>query len=227
MKKFFILSLIVVMAFCFVSCSNSAKHPSGANELIELSKDATLHIGSNTFVNSVDEDVTDMYLTYTSNVTYILNRVYRSSSTNIPDGHIQAGEGSRYYYYWTTSTTTEQALLGKRTEKTTYTHSYLPYADGESVIVKTTAVKSYEYNYQGGFIDKEFTYTFDLNGYFESYEAMAATYPELAQLAYTGNTSDKYYVDTITPTSTTSDTEVFNNTYYYISYHDTKAEATK
>ena len=93
-------------------------------------------------------------------------------------------------------------------------------------MLKTTAVTSYSCDYEGGFVDKDITYAIDLNGYFTSFEELAAEYPDLANYAYTGNTSDKYYVDTTTPTKTTTESRSYTDTYYYITYQNTSAEST-
>lgn len=224
---FMCLSISIMLVACSSKNSNSNNRETGANELIALSKDATLHIGTSVAItNSILENTTDMYLTYTSHITYSLSLDYLYSNEDIPDNYFQVSEGSRYYYHWDIYKVTDQALLGKRTEKTECTSSYLPYGDGESIMVKTTAVTSYLYDYNGGFVEKDITYDVDLNGYFTTFEELAIAYPDLAKYAYTGNTSDKYYVDTNTPTRTTTESRSYTDTYYYITYQNTSAEST-
>lgn len=228
MKRIISIMLVLLMIFCFVSCSKENNNIIGTNALVKLPKDATLHIGTGeTFVNYFDESQEEVYLTYVSHITYKLNRTRMYySSDNIPNNYVPTYEGSRYYYYWTIEKETTQELLGKRTITSEITYSYLPYADGECVMVKKTTVASYSYNYQGGFVDKAISYTIDLNGYFNNYEEMAAAYPDLGALAYIGNTSDRYYVDTTPLSRTTTSKDEFSNTYYYITYYNSDLEQT-
>ena len=221
MKK--IVSIIMVVALsmalvmCFASCSTKDKKSGieGAEALVELPKGTTLCVGGQMFINNVQETETDAYLTYTSKVVYSLNRVYLYSHENVPNGYFRASETSNYYYYWTKQEITEQALLGKKTVTIETKYSYLPCAEGEMVIVKTEKNTKTTCDYEGGLIEKDISYEIDLNGYFVSVDDMTTKIPDLAFAAYTGNESDKYYVDVTIPNTTTYSTNTYTNTYYY------------
>ena len=197
------------------------------SELVPLPKGATLHIGAQGEVTNTSQEVEeDVYLTVVSFVTCSLNRTYVNSSYNVPDNYFRSSPTSNYYYHWSVSTITEEVLIGKRTTKTETIYEYLPYAEGESITVKSTTVTSYSYNYQGGFVEKPLEYTVDLNGYFNSLTDLRAANEDLADFINSENESNKYYVDTTTPTTTQTYTQNFTSTYYYITYHDSTAEST-
>ncbi len=225
MKRILAALLLISVVICFSSCMSNNSSENKANQLIELPKDATLHIGNSVAItNTIHTTTEDVYLEYVSNVTYSLRRVYKYGS--VPDNYFQESAESRYYYYWDVSTTNEQMLLGQRTSTIENIYSYLPYADGESVMVKLTTKTSNSYTYTSAFIDKEITYNIDLNGYFSSIEDVKLALPDLANWAHVGNTSDRYYVNTDTSTKVASSTNTYTNTYYFITYQTPEAEAT-
>ena len=230
MKRIVSLILAVITLAALLLATGCAEQVTGkvqgASELIALPKNATLHVGySKTFKNTVDETSSAVYLDYVKNITYSLKRTYYYYD-DVPENYFKVNGRDNYYYYWEKSVTTEQALLGNRTARTETVYSYLPYGDGESIMVKTTTVTTYSFDYEGGFIDKNIEYYTDLNGYFYSFDALKTEYPDLAAAAYTGNLSDKYYVDTKVRSVTETKKDEFSNTYYYITYQDESAEST-
>jgi len=201
---------------CLASCGTQDK--GRVNEFIPLGNGESLNIGLNeSYTNWTDEETVEVYMDYVAYVTYSLNRVYWPSYNGpVPDNYFLASTGSSYYFYWSVETVEETQLLGNKTAKTEYTYSYLPYNEDNSIVVRTNAVTTYSYDYQGGFIEKEIEYIIDLNGYFISFDEVKESYPELANAAYTGNTSDKYYVKIDNSKDVYTDTNNFTNTYYYI-----------
>lgn len=224
MKK--IVSLLVALAICVsavLMLTSCFKNDDGqyvkieyVNELTDLLKGETLHVGNRTFVNSIDSQNYEAYINCVSTIVYSLNRTYHSPYVSVPNGYVRVSENSNYYYYWTSTTFTDEVYIGDYTVETRTMYSYLPYADGESVMVKTTTETSYIYDYEGGFLSRNIEYQYDFNGYFTSYREMMEEYPELADFAYAGNTSDKYYVDANTPATITTSKSTYENTYYYI-----------
>ena len=212
------MSLVLSLLFTLTSCTglNNNTDNEGTNELIALPKDATLTVGTKTFVNNTKATETDVYLTYTQTVIYRLNMSYYSQ--NAPEGYFPVSEGSYAYYYWQKQTITQEQLMGKQVIVTDTTYEYLPYSGGESIMVKTNIKQSHMFDFEGGFIEKPIEYQIDLNGYFTSVEQATASHPDLMAAANTGNIADKYYVDTVIPQTQTSSTSTFDNTYYYITY---------
>ncbi len=205
MKKLFIFLLCLVSIFSLAACS---KETNVTNKFAPIGE-KTLFVGSSeNFTNVTDELEEEQYLTYLTDVTYTLHRL--TSNQGI-DTVLVGG----YYYYWTADQTTDEHYLGKCTTTTTVTHSYFTFGEKhENVAVKTERVLKKSYNYQGGFINKSFTHTTNLNGYFASFDALKEASPELAaKIDISG--SKKYYVDTTYPTRTTSSTQQFTNTYFY------------
>lgn len=232
MKK--ILSLFLAVCtligsiMCLSACSddNTVTKEWGANTLMELPKNATLFIGAGKRItNTVTERSVEQYLSCVSTVKYSLVRKYKYSGS-IPEYTVPVYEGSNYYYYWEVETIEEDVYLGKCNIKTETTYKYLPYADGESILLNTTYVTSYSYDYVSGFREHNISYEIDLNGYFATFEELKAFNQDLALYAYTGDTSNKYFVDAKAYTRTSTESNNYDNTYYYITYYNSESEAT-
>ena len=208
MKKIAVLLLATIMLMSLISCG--ADDPVPNNTFISLSNDEILYIGQNSgrFMNYEDENVTIDKLNYVYAEEYTLWRSYSPSS------YYDYVEYEGYYYYWNKYTTNENVELGERTTTTNYSYSYLPYLENEGVDIKVTAKTTVSFDYEGGWIEKDVTVDIDLNGYFESFEALKTACPELAKKIDT-TTTRKYYVDVTIPDNIATEHNFYDK-YYYI-----------
>jgi hypothetical protein len=180
------------------------------NHFTPLGNDMTLYVGANgVFTNYEIENKTEEYLSYLSSVTYTLRRSSYRYSEEIP-----YVEYDGYYYYWETDNIYEEIMLGEKTVKNTYEYAYMPYGEKNNINVRLTRTTETTYDYEGGFISKDFDYTVDVGYYFDSWNELRMLCPELAKRINTTGTK-KYYVDVTTPTSISYNTESFTETYYY------------
>ncbi len=215
MKRILILTLAALMLLTCTAC-NAAKDTEDETTAAEINRftamenDVTLYVGANAvFTNYEIENKTEQYLTYLISVTYTLRRTSYNFSEEIP-----SVEYDGYYYYWETDDVYEEILLGERTVKNTYEYAYMPYGDKNNISVRMIRTTETTYDYEGGFISKDFDYTVDVGHYFDSWSELRMLCPELAKLVNTTGTK-KYYVDVTTPTTTSYNTESFTDTYYY------------
>jgi hypothetical protein len=208
MKKIAVLLLATIMLMSLISCGADGPIPN--NTFISLSNDEILYIGQNGghFMNYEDKNVTIDKLNYVYAEEYTLWRNYSPSS------YYDYVEYEGYYYYWSKQTTNETVELGERTMTTIFSYSYLPYLENEGVDVKVTAKTTVSFDYEGGWIEKDTAVDINLNGYFESFEALKTACPELAKKINT-TTTRKYYVDVTIPDNIETEHN-FYNTYYYI-----------
>ena len=90
----------------------------------------------------------------------------------------------------------------------------MPYGEKNNINVRLTRTTETTYDYEGGFISKDFDYTVDVGYYFDSWSELRMLCPDLAKHINTTGTK-KYYVDVTTPTSVSYNTDSFTETYYY------------
>lgn len=217
MKRILAIVLVIASLLGLSACGDTS-NDALTNKFIVLGAGETLNIGTTMSVtNSVTETTEEYYLDYVSAVTYTLHREYWSSYYGtVPEGYYRESETSNYYLYWEKDVITSSAYMGNVTQKKECTYQYIPYAQSESIAVKRIVATSYSYDFAGGFIEKEILYNIDLNGYYESMEELERLHPDFAKMAYTGNTSDRYYVDTTIPKEIVVSEQSYSNTYYYI-----------
>lgn len=212
MKRILILTLTALMLLACTSCTGmkDETNVTEINRFIPLENDLTLYVGANgVFTNYEIENKTEEYLTYLSSVTYTLRRSSYSYGEDIPFVEYEG-----YYYYWETDNIYEEIMLGEKTVKNTYEYAYMPYGEKNNINVRLTRTTETTYDYEGGFISKDFDYTVDVGYYFDSWNELRMLCPELAKRINTTGTK-KYYVDVTTPTSISYNTESFTETYYY------------
>ena len=206
MKKLFIFLLCLVSIFSLAACS---KDETNVPQQFKPIGEKTLFVGSSEhFTNLKDEIEEKQYLAYLTDITYTL---YRTSYNQTGDAVLVDG----YYYYWDSTPIYDEHYLGTCKTTTTTTYSYLTFGEKhENVTVKMKRVTEKSYDYQSGFINKPFTHTTYLNGYFTSFDKLKEASPVLAAQIDTSG-SKKYYVDTTYPTRTTTNTQSYTNTYFY------------
>ena len=217
MKKLLLLSLSVLLVFTLISCNTSGvsdpereTNPSEINRYIPLDNDVTLYVGSNkTYTNYEVESITPEYLNQLVSVTYTLRRSSYANGYDIP-----YVEYENYYYYWNTENTHEEILLGSKTVKTTCRYEYMPFGEANNINIRTIRTTETTYDYEGGFVTKDFDYTVDVGYYFDSWEDLQEKCPDLAKQINTSG-SKKYYVDVTSPNTVTYDTYTATDTYYY------------
>jgi hypothetical protein len=203
MKKTISIILFVAMLFCFVSCSAGP-----VKGYTDLKNNETLVVAGNKYFNSESSETKPQYLTYTKQVIYTLNRSSYASSND-------AVQYNSYYYYWTKETVTEQEKLGELTIKTKITYDYLTYGEENvNVNVRKAVSKEYDYSYDGGFVEKQFSHKENLRGYFTSLEKLEELCPELLEKIDTSGKA-QYYVDVVTPEEVTYETRTYTDTYFY------------
>ncbi len=204
MKKILSIIACAVMLFCLVSCNGGA-----LKEYVELKNDETLVVDGEKYVNRTSTVTTPQYLSYLKDVKYVLRR-----SLSAYSGYDYVEFGG-YYYYWVAEEIKDQEKLGDMTVKTDVTYDYLTYGEENvNVNVRQKVKTEVSYSYQGGFVEKAFTYSIVLNGYFESVEKATELCPDLMTKIDTTGTK-KYYVDVVTPERVDYSTDSYTDTYFY------------
>ncbi len=202
-----------VVVFCFLiilfGCSNKSSPESTTREYKSLTKEQVLVLSTGErFANNTTTEESDSYLTKIIARTY--NLVKSSSQTNFP-GEVQY---QSYWYRITSTQTTDQELLGKRTVAVDTNYAYLIYTEDESLSVKTTTVTKTTFDYKGGWVERYYQRTINLNGYFASEEELYSVIPEFASQIDSDNI-EKYYIDVTVPTATITNYQQVNTFYYF------------
>lgn len=137
----------------------------------KLSKDMVLDVGGEKFSNTAETIDTREHVDYLKNKIYRLNRdTYRVTNSVAYNG---------YYYYWSVENVYESLLLGTKTVTTTKDISYIIYGEEENISVKTKITETTKYSYESTILEKNFSSTFDFNGYFASLDEIKQLCPEL------------------------------------------------
>jgi len=195
--------LLAVLTTILAGCSSSTYR-----SYQDLPNNKVLTVGGTKLLNYSDVNTTPVNLSYTFSVGYTLSRyLYNPGSGDIV-------QYNNYYYLWTVSATAEQEELGNKTTSTDYKYAYLVYSENEALSVKTTISTETSYNFNGGWIIKNFDFTTELNGYFASFSALKAAVPELAAKIDVSGTK-KYYVDVTTPKTVATSYQQYTTFYYF------------
>lgn len=203
--------MIAVLAFTLISCTaaKAAKNDSGFREYVKLPTDKILVTGSGErLANTTSTFSTQSYITKIVSMTYTLQRSYYQSGVQ---NEFQYGD---YWYRLNISQVTDQELLGTQTIKTDTSYEYLIYTENEALSIKKTTVTSTSFDYEGGWIEREYIKNVELNGYFLNQAELFDAIPQFKAMIGTKNTQ-KYYIDVTVPVTTNVTYNNVNDFYYF------------
>lgn len=139
----------------------------------DIPTNMVLDVGGKKFSNTYESIDTKVYMDYISAKIHTLHRSsYETSNSVYHNG---------YYYYWQSENVYDSLLLGTKTETITKDYSYIIYGEDTNISIKSKTTVITKYSYESTILEKEFTSTFDLNGYFESIDALKQDCPKLLE----------------------------------------------
>jgi uncharacterized protein YcfL len=204
MKKIITSILLFTLMIFLFGCSNTS-----LREYKNLSSEQVLVLTTGErYANNTTMVESESYLTKVIARTYTL---YRSFNQTGATGEVQY---QNYWYRINVIQTTDQELLGKQIITVDTYYAYLIYTENESLSVKKTTVTQTSFDYNGGWIEREYQKVINLNSYFANEAALSSAIPELATQIDSDNI-EKYYVDITSPTITAVTYQQINTFYYF------------